>query len=284
MPAEQCSVGDLEGTEHQRPLQSAPVDLPDYEGLLWRNITRQKFRIPENDRQQLDPWVWKQKHGWRVWDSAGEEYGIARYVTAAAVRTSTGSNPSSQQYELGITRKQSTGSVLKERFRSRRSTIRSGDLISTSWAIMLPLLSGIRLLRGSTCLSSEHYLCSEVVAGNIVFRKVQSPHLRRLISYANPRTHMLSHTSVSKWVAKAYDQQLGVVTQTLASAITKVSLSFDLWTSGNSVALLGIVAHFINTGGKPTSMLLSLPRQRSTTVSKEHCVCNQQWTSSSRKR
>lgn len=73
---------------------------------------------------------------------------------------------------------------------------------------------------------------------------------------------MLSHTSISRWIAQAYKQQLGVVTETLASAITKVSLSFDLWTSGTSVALLGIMAHFIDAEGKPTSILLSLPRQQ----------------------
>jgi hypothetical protein len=72
---------------------------------------------------------------------------------------------------------------------------------------------------------------------------------------------MPSHTSISRWISKAYDQQLGAVTETLASAITKVSLSFDLWTSGTSVALLGVVAHFIDAKGKPTSILLSLPRQ-----------------------
>jgi hypothetical protein len=73
---------------------------------------------------------------------------------------------------------------------------------------------------------------------------------------------MPPHTSISRWIAKAYEQQLGVVTETLASAITKVSLSFDLWTSGTSVALLGVVAHFINAEGKPTSILLSFPRQQ----------------------
>ncbi|KAM0705421.1 hypothetical protein Q7P35_008211 [Cladosporium inversicolor] len=82
-----------------------------------------------------------------------------------------------------------------------------------------------------------------IVADNIAFNKVESPHLRRLIGYANPRA------------------RLGVVTETLALAITKVSLSFDMWTSRSNVALLGIVAHFIDMKGKPTSILLSLPRQ-----------------------
>ncbi|KAF4547066.1 Hypothetical protein D9617_61g013170 [Elsinoe fawcettii] len=101
-----------------------------------------------------------------------------------------------------------------------------------------------------------------VIADNIAFRTVESPHLRRLMRYANSRTQMPSHTSIFRWVARAYEQQLGVVAETLASAITKTSLSFDLCTSGTSVAMLGVVAHFIDAEGKPTSILLSLPRQQ----------------------
>jgi hypothetical protein len=71
---------------------------------------------------------------------------------------------------------------------------------------------------------------------------------------------MPSRTSVSRWIAKAYDQQLGVVTETFASAITKVSLSFDQWASGNSVALSYIVVHFINAGDKPKSVHRKAPQ------------------------
>lgn len=74
MSTKQHTIDDFESTEQQRPTQSSPINLPGYEGLKWRNVTRQRFRIPENDRPRLDSWVWKQKHGWRVWDSSGEEY------------------------------------------------------------------------------------------------------------------------------------------------------------------------------------------------------------------
>jgi hypothetical protein len=117
-------------------------------------------------------------------------------------------------------------------------------------------------LAGFNLLEFRALLLQWVIADNIAFRKMESPHLRRLVSYANLRTQMPSHTSISRWVAKAYEQQLGAVTETLASAITKVSLSFDLWTFGTSVALLGVVAYFIDAESKPASILLSLPRQQ----------------------
>lgn len=78
MSAEHHTADDLESTEQQRPAQPAPLNLPGYEVLVWRNVTGQKFRIPENDRPRLDSWVWKQKHGWRVWGSVGEEYWLCK--------------------------------------------------------------------------------------------------------------------------------------------------------------------------------------------------------------
>jgi hypothetical protein len=42
--------------------------------------------------------------------------------------------------------------------------------------------------------------------------------------------------------------------------MTKINLSFHLWTSGNKLALLGITASFINMDGKPVTTLLAMPR------------------------
>jgi len=78
MSTEQRTIDDFESTEQQRPNQPGPIDLPGYEGLMWCNFTRQRFRIPENDRPRLDFWVWKQKHGWRVLDSIGKEYWLCK--------------------------------------------------------------------------------------------------------------------------------------------------------------------------------------------------------------
>jgi len=59
-----------------------------------------------------------------------------------------------------------------------------------------------------------------------------------------------------------YDKTLGIVHKTLQSAITKINVSFDLWTSKNKLALLGLCAHFINNSGDCITSLLALPRQK----------------------
>ena len=91
-----------------------------------------------------------------------------------------------------------------------------------------------------------------VIANNVPFEQLESPQFKRLIGYLNPRAerHNPSACTASRTVAICYDKALGVVTETLQSAITKISLSFDLWTSKNKLALLGLCAHFINNSGK----------------------------------
>lgn len=260
--AVQDSAREFDSIEQRRPPQQALNDLPGYEGLVWRYVTRQKFRIPENDRPRLDSWVWKRKHGWRVWDSIGEEYWLCKICHGRR-------------------------SSIKHWFKSFKSTTRAGNHMKAEHRISadgeMPRSPGHHkkrkldryfggydtataientALAGFNLLEFRALLLQWVIADNIAFNKIESPHLRRLITYANSRAQLPSHTSISRWITKAYDQQLGVVTEALASAITKVSLSFDLWTSGSSVALLGVVTHFIDAKGKPTSMLLSLPRQQ----------------------
>jgi len=194
MSTEQRTIDDFESTEQQRPVQSGPIDLPGYEGLVWRNVTRQRFRIPENDRPRLDSWVWKQKHGWRVWDSIGEEYWLCKICHCRR-------------------------SPNKHWFKSFKSTTRAGDHMKAEHRISaegdIPqspehhkkrkldqYFTGYdaatavenSALASFNLLEFRALLLQWVIGDNIAFRKVESPHLRRLISYANPRTQMPSHT------------------------------------------------------------------------------------------
>lgn len=204
--AVQDPAKDLDRVEQQLPPQRALSDLPGYEGLVWRNVTRQKFRIPENDRPRLDSWVWKHKHGWRVWDSVGEEYWLCKICHGRR-------------------------SSIKHCFKSFKSTTRAGDHMKAEHRISaegeIPrspehhkkrkldqYFSGYdtataienTALAGFDLLDFRALLLQWVIADNIAFNKIESPHLRRLITYANPRAQMPSHTSISRWISKAYDQ------------------------------------------------------------------------------
>jgi hypothetical protein len=107
-------------------------------------------------------------------------------------------------------------------------------------------------------------LYSWIATDNVSFRKVESPRFHALLQYLNPRCERLlpSHQTVSRTIGEIYDKQLGAITEALGAAATKINFSFDLWTSKNRLALLGLVAHFIDSAGCSKSILLALPRQK----------------------
>ena len=103
-----------------------------------------------------------------------------------------------------------------------------------------------------------------IISDNITFNQLENNKLRALLTYLSPRCkdHIPCHTTVSRTIESNYDKSLGVVTETLRSSITNINLSFDLWTSSNKKALLGVCAHFIDSSGTAVNTLLSLPRQK----------------------
>jgi hypothetical protein len=54
---------------------------------------------------------------------------------------------------------------------------------------------------------------------------------------------------------------MGIVTEKLHAATSKIHLSFDLWTSRNLRALLGVNCHFADEFGNLKTFLLALPQQ-----------------------
>lgn len=102
-----------------------------------------------------------------------------------------------------------------------------------------------------------------IITENVSFYQLESPKLHALLQYLQPRSekHLPTRNTISNTISTVYDKILGNVTETLASAITHINLSFDLWTSGNKLALLGLVASFIDESGEPRTTLLSLLRR-----------------------
>lgn len=92
-----------------------------------------------------------------------------------------------------------------------------------------------------------------IISDSVSFNRRESYRIRTLKEYANPRTKrfMLSHRTVSRTISSIYDRLLGNVTKELARAASRTTFSIDLWTSQNKLSILGLVAHFINSSGKP---------------------------------
>jgi hypothetical protein len=104
-----------------------------------------------------------------------------------------------------------------------------------------------------------------LVHDNRAFRTLESSYLQDCFKYLNPaveaRGCLPSHVTVRNWIALVYDSHLDLVKEKLRVAHSKVHLSFDLWTSRNLKALLGVNCHFTDEFGNLKTLLLALPRQ-----------------------
>jgi hypothetical protein len=97
----------------------------------------------------------------------------------------------------------------------------------------------------------------------IALAKVDSQSLQDLLIYCNPRcaAALPTRNTLKKYISSAYEHALPTVKAELASARTKINLSFDLWTSSNRrLSLLGVVAHYLDRRFALRTILLGLPR------------------------
>lgn len=100
------------------------------------------------------------------------------------------------------------------------------------------------------------------ISESLSFTKIDAKALRDLLVYLQPQLNGIipSRRSLRRYIDAAYDQSLGSVEHALQLATTRINLSFDLWTSpGRRLALLGVVAHYLDANYKPKAVLLALP-------------------------
>jgi hypothetical protein len=105
-------------------------------------------------------------------------------------------------------------------------------------------------------------LYSWIITGDIAFRKIEDKGFRELIDYCSPLAAacLQSHQTLSRNIRALHQQGVTKVAKFLATAVTRISFSFDLWTSPNKKAMIGVVAHFVDSAGDVRSVRLALQR------------------------
>lgn len=68
-----------------------------------------------------------------------------------------------------------------------------------------------------------------------------------------------SSSSITRELQKIFESKADIIKAELGSALTKIHISFDLWTSLNRLAIMAVFAHFIDKFGNQQSRLLALP-------------------------
>lgn len=99
----------------------------------------------------------------------------------------------------------------------------------------------------------------------IAFRMIENDYFRALLNWLNKGVgQLLPHaaSTLRQWIINEYEQQKVLVIEELSKAISNVHLSFDLWSSPNHYAIMGIYGHFINAAGHRRTQLLAFRRLR----------------------
>lgn len=256
--APQVSMSFLDGVD--APSTSAPCDLPGYEGLVFSRV--KGFRLPVDDRK-IRSWVYTQGHGYRLErECDGAHFWFCKICHKKKsqrkhwFKTDKATSSCNDHMEKQHSLKENGPSQRLKRLKMTDGSVQNGYDEKTK-------------VQNEAAVEYDQFefktlLYDWIITDGISFHQVESVKLKALLAYLQPRceTHIPSHQTVGRTVGEIYDKVLGTVTETLHSAITKINISFDLWTSTNKLALLGLVAHFINDAGEPTTTLLSLPRQK----------------------
>jgi len=203
------------------------------------------------------------KHGWRIEDGSDHEYWLCKlchrhwYLKGCLYRTEKSTSSALDHMRI---RHKLTETGLVPLLNIQTKGIRISEALSRN-------VNSSARTSGPEDFSSNAFqalLYNWIVTDNVSFRKTESPRFHALLRYLNPRCERLlpSHQTVSRTIGEIYDKQLGVVTEALGAVVTKINFSFDLCTSKNRLALLGLVAHSIDNAGQSKSILLALPRQK----------------------
>ncbi|KAF6515700.1 hypothetical protein HZS61_004441 [Fusarium oxysporum f. sp. conglutinans] len=100
-----------------------------------------------------------------------------------------------------------------------------------------------------------------ITACSLPFRLVECPEFRALLAYINNDIETWlpdTHNTVKTWIMRQYECQKERVKQRIQSAKSRIHISCDLWTSPNSLAILGVVAHYVTEDGQLEHHVLAL--------------------------
>jgi hypothetical protein len=248
------------------------AETPTFFDIDWDRLRGYEHPPPQHKRLRGKPsFVWR--HGWRLRKiQDGQDYWICRHC-----HTGPKQPPNPARFAYVCTK--ATSSAI-EHLKGFHRLGPHGRLAPESIAPITPLQGQSSLdAYYSAGAASERNRAAEsfdydVFKGlltrlftveQIPLRKIDTPALRDLLVYLNPRCKpaVPSRNTLRAYIATAYESALEVVEAELATARTKINLSFDLWTSpGRRLSLLGVVAHYLNDRFEPRAVLLALPRMR----------------------
>jgi hypothetical protein len=96
---------------------------------------------------------------------------------------------------------------------------------------------------------------------SVSFRMATLSEFRSFLCYLNPEIDNWlprSIATIRTWTLRSYETQKQRVKREVQSALSKVHVTTDLWTSPNALAILGMIAHYTSESGKLEHSVLAL--------------------------
>ncbi|KAK8912270.1 putative AC transposase [Metarhizium anisopliae] len=100
-----------------------------------------------------------------------------------------------------------------------------------------------------------------IVCCHIALFQIENTYFRDMVFYLFPPLGNLlpkAADTIRRWVMDAFEARREKLKHDLREARSSISISFDLWTSPNYLAILGVVAHFIDKNGERRAAVLGL--------------------------
>jgi hypothetical protein len=100
-----------------------------------------------------------------------------------------------------------------------------------------------------------------VVYDNIPFQKLESPYFHKVVGVSHPLNGSKAspiRTTMSRWVVKEFELHKQEIRDSMKTAVSRVHLAFDLWTSSRRKAINGITANWVDRKGHCQTALLAL--------------------------
>jgi hypothetical protein len=107
----------------------------------------------------------------------------------------------------------------------------------------------------------RYHLLRWIVRRHISFTEVEDEDFQSILLELNTaiKPYLISRNTIRNWAENEFlEAQQQIITEILGTAVSRIHVSFDLWTSPNGYALCGIVAHFIGHQYSNQNVLLAL--------------------------
>lgn len=120
-------------------------------------------------------------------------------------------------------------------------------------------------VRRSDKLQAEELALGYIINSDSPFDAFNDTYMKQILQLFNPSlasATSLARTSMKTRLDKLFYVKKQAVRQELVNALTQVHLAFDLWTSPNSIAILGVSGHFLDDHGHAQQRLLALSQQQ----------------------